>query len=531
MALNFPVSANIDDTYTDGTTTWKWDGSVWNIADGADGVALFKTVAGDSGSATATIATDTITIAGGTDITSSVAGKTVTLNYTGAASNPNLFATIGTDDGTLTAASATSNVDILGGTHITTQNATDTDNIEINLAAFTVDFLSDVDTTTSPPSTGSVLKWDGAKWAPGTDATTGGGGTDADTLDGQDGSYYLNYNNLSNTPSVLSLTGLSIGNEYAASGDGAINYNSATGVFRYTPPDTSTFLTSVPAQSFASLTGKPTTLAGYGITDSFAGAFSNLTSKPTTLSGYGITDAATSASIPTTLTDLSITDGTVNQVLTTNGVGGFSFQDVAASSGEVNQNAFSNVAVAGQQTIGADTTTDTLTIAGGTGITVTTDSSTDSVSIAYNGASGVTTFAALTDVNDANFLTVDRIFEGTATTFQVDNIGNLAYNFEPHYAGNNPTVFLISGHTYGFDLLGTGGHPFVIQDGTLNNLTTNLLHVGIDGTVSADSDAQGKDTGTLYWRIPETTSGTFAYQCTLHSAMVGAFTVKRLSSL
>ena len=58
MALNFPVSANIDDTYTDGTTTWKWDGSVWNIADGADGVALFKTVAGDSGSATATIATD-----------------------------------------------------------------------------------------------------------------------------------------------------------------------------------------------------------------------------------------------------------------------------------------------------------------------------------------------------------------------------------------------------------------------------------------------------------------------------------------
>lgn len=170
MALNFPATANVDDTYTDGTTTWKWDGSVWNIVDGADGVALFKTVAGDSGSATATIATDTITIAGGTDITSSVAGKTVTLNYTGAASNPNLFATIGTDDGTLTAASATSNVDILGGTHITTQNATDTDNIEINLAAFTVDFLSDVDTTTTPPSTGSVLKWDGAKWAPGTDA-------------------------------------------------------------------------------------------------------------------------------------------------------------------------------------------------------------------------------------------------------------------------------------------------------------------------------------------------------------------------
>ena len=51
------------------------------------------------------------------------------------------------------------------------------------------------------------------------------------------------------------------------------------------------YLTSVPAQSFASLTGKPTTISGYGITDAFDGAFSSLSSKPTTLSGYGITDA------------------------------------------------------------------------------------------------------------------------------------------------------------------------------------------------------------------------------------------------
>ena len=67
-------------------------------------------------------------------------------------------------------------------------------------------------------------------------------------------------------------------------------------------------LTSVPAQTFASLTGKPTTIAGYGITDAlalgtssttalagdtalFSGAFADLTSKPTTISGYGITDA------------------------------------------------------------------------------------------------------------------------------------------------------------------------------------------------------------------------------------------------
>ena len=79
-------------------------------------------------------------------------------------------------------------------------------------------------------------------------------------------------------------------------------------------------LTNLPAQAFASITGKPTTLAGYGITDAtsnnnpaftgavdFTGAtsidfntvtinnleFADISSKPTTLAGYGITDAAT----------------------------------------------------------------------------------------------------------------------------------------------------------------------------------------------------------------------------------------------
>jgi len=75
--------------------------------------------------------------------------------------------------------------------------------------------------------------------------------------------------------------------------------------------DLSGFLTSVPAQTFASLTGTPTTIAGYGITDALAlgttattalagdtalfdGVFASLTSKPTTLAGYGITDGGAS---------------------------------------------------------------------------------------------------------------------------------------------------------------------------------------------------------------------------------------------
>lgn len=91
--------------------------------------------------------------------------------------------------------------------------------------------LLDVDTVSNPPSTGQVLKWDGTKWAPADDITTGGAGLNADTLDGFDGSYYLNYANLTNKPTLF---------------DG----------------------------QFSSLTATPTTVAGYGITDAISSSAS-----------------------------------------------------------------------------------------------------------------------------------------------------------------------------------------------------------------------------------------------------------------
>ena len=82
-----------------------------------------------------------------------------------------------------------------------------------------------------------------------------------------------------------SLTDFSVSTA-TASGVGSLSYNNTTGVFTFTP-----------AQgfdgAFSSLTGKPTTIAGYGITDAFDGAFSSLTGRPTTIAGYGITDALT----------------------------------------------------------------------------------------------------------------------------------------------------------------------------------------------------------------------------------------------
>lgn len=71
-----------------------------------------------------------------------------------------------------------------------------------DLSAISINALIDVDTTTVAPTPGQVLKWNGTNWVPAADATSGGGATDADTLDGLDGTYYLNYNNLTNQPTI-----------------------------------------------------------------------------------------------------------------------------------------------------------------------------------------------------------------------------------------------------------------------------------------------------------------------------------------
>ncbi|MFZ9903713.1 MAG: hypothetical protein ACO3FT_08680, partial [Ilumatobacteraceae bacterium] len=62
-----------------------------------------------------------------------------------------------------------------------------------------------------------------------------------------------------------------------------------------------------------------------------------------------------------------------------------------ATGAEVNQNAFSNVAVSGQTTVAADAKTDTLTLVAGTGVTITTDATADSITIT-NSATGANAF-------------------------------------------------------------------------------------------------------------------------------------------
>jgi plastocyanin len=590
MALNFPASPSLSDTFTDGTTTWQWDGTAWNITTSSAGINVFTRFNADTGFTVADVAADALTVAGGTNVTTEIVGDTLTINSTGggggsqnlfstidadngsvtaqttsdtlliaggtnistnivgntltinaSAGSQNLFATVSADEGTTTADTANDTLNILGGTNISTAIATDSDDVTINLTNFSIDFLSDVDTTSSAPTTGQVLKWNGTNWAPGADATTGGAGTDADTLDGFDSAYYLDYNNLSNTPSVVALDSFSVGVENTPSGNGAISYNDTTGEFKFTPPT---------AAGIGALTTETNDLTAAVVWANVPNA--NITESSVTqhqaalsitesqISDFGtyLTSVSASDLNSISIDALSDVDTTTaapstNQVLAWNG-SNWTPADAGVGGGDPNQNAFSNIAVStvpAQSTISADTTTDTVTFIPGNGIAMTTNASNDTITITSTVSSGVTNFKDTTDAINAG-IGLDDIFEHAIVTLRTTAVGFTAYNFNSHYSGNNPTIYALSGTTICFDLSNAAGHPTEIQDSSGTPLSTGVFHVDDNGNVTeqvVDGVNHDPDRGHLYWRIPESFSGTYRYQCTAHAPMVGSIVVKRFS--
>lgn len=115
------------------------------------------------------------------------------------------------------------------------------------------------------------------------------------------------------TTQVIAGTGLSGGGALSANRTLSITFGTVAG----------TAAEGNHAHTFASVTSKPTTLAGYGITDASINThthtFTSLTSRPTTLSGYGITDAATSTHNHNTLY-LGLGGGTLTGALRLGGI-------------------------------------------------------------------------------------------------------------------------------------------------------------------------------------------------------------------
>jgi len=163
----------------------------------------------------------------------------------------------------------------------------------------------------------------------------------------------------------------------------------------------------------------------------------------------------------------------------------------APSGAEVNQNAFTTVAVSGQSNVVADTTTDTLTLVAGSNVTLTTTPGTDSVTIASSGGGGnsfetiavsgqgnvvadtatdTLTFVAGTGITLATDAGTDSItinasggagsqnvFETISVTGQTDVVADTTTDTLTLVAGSNMTITTSFPDTITFASSGGGG--------------------------------------------------------------------------
>ncbi len=199
--------------------------------------------------------------------------------------------------------------------------------------------------------TGVTWAWNGTSWAAlGVDATTS-----------------------VTVVSGISLTDLSVTTPTSASGTGNINYDNASGVFTFVPPDlttyaqTSNLATVATSGQYTDLTGTPTlpTVSAAatnvnGVSTEYDFGASRLLYRnvwdteadlpnPGTYHGMFAHVHATgkgyfahagmwmAVSTASTILDLNISDGLPNQVLTTDGGGNFTFEDAQGSGQSYNQ--------------------------------------------------------------------------------------------------------------------------------------------------------------------------------------------------
>ncbi len=151
---------------------------------------------------------------------------------------------------------------------------------------------------------------------------------------------------------------------------------------------------TVNAQGHVTAGSNPTTLSGYGITDAAAKSHSHNNATTSAAGFMSATDKSTLDNLSGLVGDTSVSaqiaeaiadkvDKVSGKQLSTNDYTTTEKNKLAniASGAEVNQNAFSNIAV-GTTTIAADTKTDTLTIAAGNNVTITPDATNDKITIA-----------------------------------------------------------------------------------------------------------------------------------------------------
>ena len=368
--------------------------------------------------------------------------------------------------------------------------------------ATTIGGLNDVDVTGL--ATGQVLKWNGTQFTPAADATGGGGSsltvqdegsalsTAATTLNFVGSAVTATGTGATKTITItgggsgIALTDMSVGSEGSASGDGAIAFNSGTGVFTYSPP-TLNGLTNAGdvdfgtnkilySNNYANLADLPSASTYHGMAAhvhavgalyyAHAGAWVRLADHSQLK-----TDIAS-------LDDVSSTSPSTGQVLKWSGSEWAPAADSTGGGGGGGI-ALTDLSVGGEGPASGDG------------------------SIAYNNSTGVFTYTP--PVIPSVALPDDQEFGVTAA-------GASAYTFSGGATGNNPTITLQRGKTYRFDV-NASGHPFQIRVSSGGSNYTN-------GVVNA-----GTQVGAVYFTVPDDAPTSLVYQCTNHAAMVGTINI------
>lgn len=176
-----------------------------------------------------------------------------------------------------------------------------------------------------------------------------------------------------------------------------------------------------------------------------------------------------------------------------------------ASGAEVNQNAFSNVVV-GSTTIAADSKTDSLTIAAGTGISVSGDATNDKVTITNSGVRSIAT--------GSSNGTISVNTNGTSANVAVKGLGSAAYTASTAYdAAGSADDALAASKEY-TDSVASGkantSHAHAISDVTNLQSTIDTINTEIDGSIKSLS-VSGK---TITYTKNDGTTGTITTQDT-----------------
>jgi hypothetical protein len=348
------------------------------------------------------------------------------------------------------------------------------DGLEI-VAAFSINALSDVDTSTTTPVAGQVLKWNGTNWVPAADSTSGGGSTDAGTLDGLDSTYFLNYNNLNNKPSlVTTLTGLT---------DTPSTYTGAAG-------------------RFVKVNGAGTGLE-FSTATTGATILTDLNDVNLGLQTFNVTGANYTGATGVLTMTIGTHSLTVGQKVI---IKGSSIVFTCATDGNATTHAYPRVTDPAYNTPVAITSTTATSITVNVGVSPDT-SAHSFVSATSNAVSVAPSQGNVLYFNGTRW----EQKNGPVITWKLGANGTSDYTFTgpgfPTPATTDPVLYLSRGHTYVFENLSGGSHPFQIR----------VSNGGAAYTSGVTNN--GASTGNIVFEVPMDAPNTLYYQCTSHSTM------------